>query len=328
MNIPPELQTKLSAPTLAEVYKARKNIYQHLKASPLLRAEQLDELLTAQVYVKCENLLPTGAFKVRGGLNLISQLSVDERKTGVIAASTGNHGQSVAYAARAYGVRALVGAPQGGNPYKLKAMRDLGAEVVEVGKDFDDAREWVAAESAHKGYRYIHSGDEPLLIAGVATAALELMEDVPDLDYIIVPVGGGSGACGHCIAAKAINPNIQVIGVQSEGASAVYQSFVSGKFVTTPTITTFAEGLSTRVPFALPYNIMRQHLDDMVLVSDAELRHAVKIYLNTIHQLAEGAGAAPLAAALKNKAMLKDKKVALILSGGNITLETLKTCLE
>jgi threonine dehydratase len=328
MNIPPELKTTLEPPTLADVYQARKIVYQHIKPTPLLFSEQLSQLLEASVYVKCENLLPTGAFKVRGGLNLIANLSEQERKLGVITASTGNHGQSIAYAARAYGVRTIIGAPLQANTFKLKAMQDLGAEVVQIGKDFDEAREWVAHEAANKGYRYIHSGDEPLLIAGIGTASLEIIEEVPDLDFIFVPLGGGSGACGHCIGAKGVRPEVEIIGVQAEGASAVYQSFISGQYITTATITTFAEGLATRVPFALPYNIMREHLDDVVLVSDPAIRQAIKLYAETIHQIAEGAGAAPLAAALNNKERIKGKKVALILSGGNITLETLRECLN
>ncbi len=328
MITPPELQIDLEGPTLADVYAARKTIYQHLKPTPVLRSAALSRLVGADIYVKCENLLPTGAFKVRGGLNLISRLTGPERARGVITASTGNHGQSVAYAARAYGVKAIIGAPLGNNPYKLQAMRDLGAEVVEVGRDFDAAREWVAAEAVRQGYRYIHSGDEPLLIAGVATGALELIEEVPDLDYIFVPVGGGSGACGQCIGAKGVNPHLQVIGVQSEKAPAVYQTWKTGQFSPTETAHTFAEGVATRVPFALPYKIMREKLDDMVLVGESEIKQAVRIYLDTVHQLAEGAGATPLAAALNLKERIAGKKVALILSGGNLTLDTLKQILS
>ncbi|HEX2914836.1 MAG TPA: threonine dehydratase [Chloroflexia bacterium] len=327
MVVPPELEIALEAPTLADVFQARKVVYQHLKPTPLLRHSALSQLTGAEIFVKCENLLPTGAFKVRGGLNLVSRLTDEEKKRGVITASTGNHGQSVAYAARAYGVKAIIAAPQGNNPYKLKAMRNLGAEVVEVGKDFDEAREWAGEEAARQGYRFIHSGDEPYLIAGVATGSLELIEEVPDLDYILVPVGGGSGACGHCIAAKGVNPQVQVIGVQSEHAPAVYQTYKSHKFTTTPTIQTFAEGIATRVPFALPYKIMQEKLDDMVLVTDDELRQAIRIYLETIHQVAEGAGAAPLAAALRYRERFAGKKVALIISGGNLTLDTLKQIL-
>ena len=226
-----------------------------------------------------------------------------------------------------YGVKVVIGAPLGGNPYKLQAMRDLGAEVVEVGQEFDDAREWVAVEAERRGYRYIHSANEPLLIAGVATGSLEIIEEVPDLDYIFVPVGAGSGACGQCLGAKGVNPKIKVIGVQAEQASAVYQTYKSKKFSPTATSNTFAEGLQTRVPFGLPYRIMSELLDDMVLVSEAEMRQAIRIHLETIHQLAEGAGAASLAAALKLKEQLAGKKVALVLSGGNITLPVLQTIL-
>ena len=328
MITPPELEIDLEPPTLADIFAARKIVYKHLKPSPLLQSAALSRLVGAEVYVKCENLLPTGAFKVRGGLNLVSQLPEAEKLRGVITASTGNHGQSVAFAARTYGVKAVIGAPVGNNPYKLQAMRDLGAEVVEVGRDFDEAREWVQNEAAKQGYRYIHSANEPLLIAGVGTASLEIVEEVPDLDYILVPVGAGSGACGHCIGAKGVNPKIQVIGVQAEDAAAVYHTWKTGRFSPTEKIGTFAEGLATRIPFGLPYKIMKARMDDMVLVSDEELKQAIRFYLDTIHQLAEGAGAAPLAAALKLKERLAGKKVALVISGGNITLETLKGILN
>jgi threonine dehydratase len=326
---PPELLTDLEPPTLADIYAARQVVYRHLKPTPVLRSAALDRLLGTETVVKCENLLPTGAFKVRGGLNLISRLSPEEKQRGVITASTGNHGQSVAFAGRAYGVKVVIGAPVGNNPYKLQAMRDLGAEVVEVGQDFDEAREWVAAEAKRQGYRYIHSGDEPLLIAGVATGSLELIEEVPPyLDYIFVPVGGGSGACGHCLAAKRINPDLKVIGVQAEQAPAVYRTLKSGQFSPTATSNTFAEGVATRVPFALPYRIMSELLDDIVLVSEAGMRQAIRVYLETIHQLAEGAGAAPLAAALQMRDQLAGKKVALVLSGGNLTLPVLQSILS
>jgi threonine dehydratase len=326
-NTPPELATNLEPPTLAEIYQARKVIYHQLKPTPLLRSAALDRLVGAEVVVKCENLLPTGAFKVRGGLNLLARLSPEEGQRGVITASTGNHGQSVAYAGRAYGVKVVIGAPVGANPYKLQAMRDLGAEVVETGQDFDEAREWAAAEAQRQGYRYIHSGDEPLLIAGVATGSLELIEEVPELEVILVPVGGGSGACGHCLGAKGINPKVRVIGVQAEQAPAVYNTLKSGRFSPTATANTFAEGVATRIPFALPYRIMSQLLDDIVLVSEREMQQAIRVYLETIHQLAEGAGAAPLAAALKMPDQLAGKKVALVLSGGNLTLASLQAIL-
>lgn len=311
-------------PTITDVYRARAVVSRFLRPTPLLKPAALGEVLGCEAWLKCENLQPIGAFKVRGGLNLVSRLTAEERERGVITASTGNHGQSIAFAARAFGVKAVIAAPEGANPYKVEAMRRLGAEVVLRGKDFDEAREWVEEEAQRRGYRYVHSMNEPLLIAGVATAYLEILEEVPDLDYIIVPIGGGSGASGACIVAKSLNPATRVIGVQAERAPAVYQSWRQGRLVETPDCDTFAEGLATRVAFELPFRILRRHLDDMVLVSEEEMKAAVVLLLETAHQLAEGAGAAATAAALKMRDRLAGKRVALMLSGGNITVETLR----
>jgi len=192
---------------------------------------------------------------VRGGINLVSQLSDEERRRGVIAASTGNHGQSVAYAARLFGVQATIVVPEDANPGKVEAMRGLGAKIVFHGRDFDQARQHCEALAAQRGYRYIHSGNEPLLIAGVATETLEVLEDQPDIEVIIVPIGGGSGAAGACIAAKAINPAIQVIGVQAEKAPAAYRSWKERRLVEAR-METAAEGLATRTAFALPQSIL------------------------------------------------------------------------
>src|SRR6201995_4258961 len=186
---------------LAEVYAARQRIEPFLKPTPLSRYPALDTLTGARVRVKHENHQPVGAFKVRGGVNLISQLSEAERRRGVIAASTGNHGQSVAYAANLFGVRAVICMPEQANPVKVESMLALGAEVLFSGRAFDQARAPAEQQAAQHGYRYIHSGDEPLLIAGVATYVLEILEAQPGLDVIVVPVGGGSGAAGACLAA-------------------------------------------------------------------------------------------------------------------------------
>jgi threonine dehydratase len=310
-------------PGLHDVYRARALIAPHLPRTPLLPAPALDRLFAARVYVKCENLLPTGAFKVRGGITLLSQLSQDERRRGVITASTGNHGQSIAYAGRMLGVRVVVGAPRGSNPLKVAAMRALGAEVVLEGRDFDEAREWVERTAAAEGYRYVHSANEPLLIAGVATASLEVMEDLPDADVILVPVGAGSGACGHCICGKALRPSLEVIGVQAEGANPVYRSLKEGGMVRLDRMQTFAEGIATRVPFALPLAILRRHLDEIVLVSDEEMRLAILLLAEAVRQTAEGAGAAALAAALRLRDRLRGRTIVVILSGGNIALQTL-----
>jgi threonine dehydratase len=263
---------------------------------------------------------------VRGGVNLVSQLGEDECRSGVIAASTGNHGQSVVYAAQLFGVRAIVCVPEGANPVKLASMRALGAELVVHGRDFDDAREHCEALAAEHGYRYIHSGNEPLLIAGVATETLEILEEQPEIDVVIVPVGGGSGAAGACIAGKAVRASLEVIGVQSEAAPAAYRSWKARQLLE-DRMETRAEGLATRVAFELPQRILREHLDEFVLVGEEELSRAVVTMIEGTRNLVEPAGAAPLAAALRLRERLAGKRVALVLSGGNISPAQLREIL-
>jgi len=260
---------------------------------------------------------------VRGGVNLISQLSADEQRRGVIAASTGNHGQSIAYAAQLFGVRAIICVPERANPVKVDSMQDLGAEIIVHGRDYDDAREYCERLAADEGYRYIHSGNEPLLISGVATATLEILEEQPDVDVIIVPIGGGSGAAGACIVADAIRPQIQVIGVQSEAAPAAYRSWQTRQLVV-DRMGTYAEGLATRTAFELPQRILWEHLDDFILVSDDEIRQAQRTMIEKTRNLVEAAGASPLAAALKITERLTGKRVAMICSGGNVSPEQLR----
>ena len=314
------------APSFNDVLAARQRISQYLKPTALYRYPALDELVGTTTWVKHENHQPICAFKVRGGINLIAQLADDERRRGVISASTGNHGQSIAYAARLFGVRAVTCVPEGANPVKVRSIRGLGAEIISHGVDFDEAREHAERLAGQDGYRYIHSGNEPHLIAGVATQALEILEQQPDIDVIIVPVGGGSGAAGSCIAAKAINPSISVIGVQSAEAPAAYRSWKERRLLK-DRMGTMAEGLATRTAFELPQRILWETLDDFLLVPDEALRTAVRLMIETTRNLAEPAGAAPLAAALRCKDQLRGKRVALILSGSNITPAQLRELL-
>ncbi|HXM57421.1 MAG TPA: pyridoxal-phosphate dependent enzyme [Candidatus Dormibacteraeota bacterium] len=286
----------------------------------------LSALTGAETWVKHENFQPTGAFKVRGGVNLVSQLSQKERRQGVIAASTGNHGQSVAYAARLFGVSATICAPAGANRVKVAAMEELGANVILHGADFDEAREHCEKLARWHGHRYVHSGNEPLLIAGVGTATLEALETRPDLDVLIVPVGGGSGAAGACIVAAAINPEIEVIGVQSAQAPAAYLAWREEQ-AGSPSSTTFAEGLATRIAFDLPQRVLRERLSDFVLVDDTEIREAVAMMIEHTRTLVEPAGAASLAAAIKLRERLEGRRIALVCSGGNITPEQLRDVL-
>ena len=312
-------------PTLQGIIAARKIVYRYLQPTALHHYPTLSALVGAQIYIKHENHQPVGAFKVRGGLVMAAGLSPEQRKSGLFTASTGNHGQSIAYAARAHGIQATIAVPEGANPGKVAAMQALGADVIFHGDDFDTAREWIMGIAAERGGIFVGPADEPL-IHGVGTYTLEILEGLPDVETIIVPVGSGSGVCATCIAAKTINPKIKVIGVQSAQAPAMQQSWKLGKPVTAQ-METFAEGIATRVPFENTQKIMQHYLDNFVLVDDAEIQKAIITLLEHTHNLAEGAGAAPLAAALQLKEQLAGKKVVLVMSGGNLSVEKLRSIL-
>lgn len=314
------------APDFRDVLQAQRRLRPYLPRTPLHTYPAVNALIGAEIYIKHENYQPVGAFKVRGGINLISQLSVEERARGVIGASTGNHGQSIAFAARLFGVRACIVVPEGANPGKVAAMEGMGAEIVVHGAGFDEARLHCEALARERGYRYIHSGDEPLLIAGVATGPLEMLEDEPELDTLLVPIGGGSGAAGACIVAAAVNPAIRVIGCQAAAAPAAFLSWQERRMVEAPS-RTFAEGLATGAPFSLPQTILRQGLHDFVLLSEEEILQAMVWMIERAHTLAEGAGASPLAAAYKLRSELKGKKIGIVCSGGNTSLAQLERAL-
>jgi threonine dehydratase len=313
-------------PTLRDILQARPHVYRYLKPTPLHHYPTLSEVVGTDTWIKHENHQPVGAFKVRGGLNLAAGLTDEQRKGGLYTASTGNHGQSIAFAARAFGIAATIAVPKGANPGKIAAIRGLGAEVVEHGKDFDTAREWIARTAQDRGGYFVGPTDESL-IHGVGTYGLEIMEDLPDVDVIIVPVGAGSGVCGTAIAAKTINPGIQVIGVQSAQAPAQQQSWQAGTMQEAP-MHTVAEGLATRVPFANTQRIMHHYLDDFLLVDDHAIEEAVYILLRHTHNIAEEAGASSLAAALQIQRRLTGKKTVLVMSGGNIATERLQSILQ
>jgi threonine dehydratase len=316
-----------SLPTFQDVLKARRTLAPYLAPTPLHHYPQLDQLLDARVYVKHENYQPIGAFKVRGGINYLAHLPADQRGRGVATASTGNHGQSIAYAAQLFGVRAVIVVPEGANTVKLAAMRAYGAEVVFHGADFEASKLHCLTLAREQGLRFISSGDEPLLIAGVATHTLEIVEALPEVEVILVPIGGGSGGAGAALVAKSVNPAIRLVGVQASGAPAAYLTWRDRAPRAAP-IDTFAGGLATGQPFMLPQQLLWKHLDDFVLVNDDEMRHAVRLYLEKAKTLAEPAGAAPLAAALRLRDSLAGKTIVLILSGGNISPEELRSCLD
>ena len=316
----------MKPPTLDDIYEARERVYCVVRRTPLIRHPLLALETGLDIYVKHENHNPTGAFKVRGGLNLIGSLPAHERR-GVITASTGNHGQSIAFACQREGVPCTVFTPVGNNPDKNAAMRAYGAEVTEYGRDFDEARERVEQVQAERGLRYVHSANEPLLIAGVGTLALEIFDDLPNVDVIFTPIGGGSGASGCGLVRTGLGRRTQVIGVQAEGADAFTRSWRSGTRVAAERVSTFAEGMATRVTFDLPFSILQRELDDVVTLSEDELAGGVRLALRATHNLAEGAGAAPLAAAMKLRNRLAGKTVVCVMSGGNIDAATLRKVL-
>jgi threonine dehydratase len=317
----------MHAPTLADVYAARPRVSRVVRPSPLLRHPLLAAEAGLDVLVKHENHNPTGAFKVRGGANLIASLPPEERR-GVVTATTGNHGQSIALACEREGVPCTIVVPLGNNPEKNAAMRAYGAELIEFGRDFDEARERVEQLQQERGLRYIHSANEPLLIAGVGTYALEIFEEQPDTEVILVPIGGGSGACGCCVVRTGLGSKAKVIGVQAERADAFARSWKGPSRVVGEKCDTFAEGMATRVTFDLPFSILKQELDDIVTLGEVELAEGVRLAMRATHNLAEGAGAASLAAAVKLRGQLTGKKVVCVMSGGNIDRATLTRVLS
>jgi len=309
-------------PAFEDILAARDFVSQYLPRTPLVRVEKLSEMLGCDYYAKLENLQPVGAFKVRGGVNLVGTASNHEKSAGMVSASTGNHGQSIAYAGRRFGAKVIIYAPtENVNESKMQAMRDLGATVRLHGRDFDEARMEAERVAREEGCRYVHSANEPKLIAGVGTIGLEIFDELADVDVIIVAAGGGSCATGNCLVAKQINPRTRVVAVQSEQAPAMWHAWRNRTLDPYPTMKTEHEGLATRVPFEMTNKILWDLLDDFVLVTDEEINEAIRLLAQHAKQVAEGAGAASLAAAIKLRDQLRGKKVVGILSGGNIPLE-------
>jgi threonine dehydratase len=313
--------------TLDDIDAARQIVYRTLRPTALLRHPLLDAETGLKIRVKHENHNPTGAFKVRGGLNLVARLPADDRQ-GVITATTGNHGQSIALACARERVPCTIVVPIGNNSEKNAAMRAYGATLLEVGRDFDEAREYVERFALTEGLRYVHSANEPDLIAGVATYGREIFEDAPDTDVILVPIGGGSGACGCALVRTLIGSRARIIGVQAAGADAFARSWRTGTRVAGNEAATFAEGMATRVTFDLTFSILRDQLDEVVTLTEEELEEGVRLALRATHNLAEGAGAASLAAAFKLRHQLSGERVVCVMSGGNIDQLTLARVLR
>jgi len=313
-------------PTLQGVYEARRVIAGYLKPTPLYYSRMLSRMLGCEFYVKLENLQPTRAFKVRGGIHYMHHMKQSGAGNVVITASTGNHAQSIAYAGSVFGIDVKIVMPNGVPPLKIEAVRALGAEVIFQGHYYDEARQYAEKLASREDYLYVHASNEPLLHEGVGTMHLEVFEEKPEIDVVINPIGGGSGASGACTVYKTLNPRIKVIGVQAEGAPALYRSWKEGA-ITKTEVTTSAEGLATQTAYELPYRVLRELIDEIVLVSDEDMKRAVKTIFLATGQVAELSGAASTAAAFKLKEELTGRKVAALLSGGNIQHDQLASIL-
>jgi threonine dehydratase len=316
--------------TFDDVLQARERLAPYLSVTPLRHYPLLDEMIGAgtSLLVKHENHQPTGSFKARNGLSFITALTQDERSRGVVAASTGNHGQGVAYAASLLGVRATICVPLGNNPEKNAAMRGWGATVVEQGRDYDEAVQIMFRIAREQGMAISHSTNDPRVIAGAATMSLEMIEQSGGLDAIVIAIGGGSQSVGALTVARELAPKLQVYGVQTAGASAIHDSWHARKPMQTERADTFAEGVATRQPYALTYATLCEGLADFVTVTDAELAEAIRIILRLTHNLVEGAGALGVAGALKLRDQLRGKRVGIIFSGGNIDTTVLRRILN
>jgi threonine dehydratase len=308
---------------LIGVIKARTVIGRYLNRTNLTYYSELSRLVGGEVFVKHENHNPTGSFKIRGALNFFHHMSGEELESGVLVATRGNHGLAMAWAGRWFHVPCTVVVPEHNNPEINRIVESFGADLIVHGRDFYDAQSYCDELVDSAGYYFVEQGNEPEILNGLGTMGLEIFEDLPDVDVIICPIGGGSGCASLVKVAQAINPKVEIIGVQAERAAAFYASWKKGERVTIEEADTVADGLATRSVFQLPYLIMKDHIADVVLLSEEEILEGIRLALQVTHNLAEGAGAASIAAGLKIKDRLAGKKVALIMSGGNLDHEHL-----
>jgi threonine dehydratase len=301
--------------SFTEVLKARSVVYNHLIPTNLTRYKNLSTLINADVYVKHENHNPTGTFKVRGGINLMHHLD-NSGIEGVITFSTGNHGLSIAQSAAWLGIKASIVVPENNNPVKNRRIKSTGARLIEAGKSFEEASVVVQELSEEKSLYYAHPANEPHLINGVGTEFIEIIEALPDLDAVILPVGAGSEAAAAITVLKTLNPNILIFAVQAESSCAAYKSWKAGKIMSSSN-TTFAGGFATGIAYEIPFGIYKDNLADFIVLSEDEIYQGIALAGYYTHNFLEGAGASTIIAAIKLKHILKGKKVVLQFSGCN-----------
>jgi len=309
---------------IENIHAAAKVLKDLIVRTPTVFSPILSKRTNAQIFLKLENLQLTGAFKIRGALNKISRLTTSERKRGVITASSGNHGLAVSYGAKVFDLKATVYVPENPNLEKLAAIKALGASVIRVGKDYEEAYGKAIETQSKTGAVFIHAFDDPAIIAGQGTIGLEVLQDIPEIDTLIVPVGGGGLISGIAAAAKAMKQDIKIVGIQSAGAPAVYESWRKRRIVKMKSVETIADGLASRQPGDLTFQMIERYVDEMFLVTDSQMCQAILFLARKLHIIAEPSAAASLAALLfKYKPRVKEG-VGLIISGGNISRELLK----
>lgn len=306
---------------LDDIYRARYVLSEILRRTDLVKAPKLNP--ESDIYLKPENLQITGSFKIRGAYYKISQLTDEEKKRGVVACSAGNHAQGVALGATSHGIKSLICLPEGAPISKVEATRRLGAEICLVPGVYDDAYQRAMQLRDEKGYTFVHPFNDENVIAGQGTIGLELLEQLPDVQAVIVPVGGGGLISGVAYAMKTLNPNIEVYGVQAAGAPSMYESIRKKEEITLPQVSTVADGIAVKTPGDLTYDICSKYVDDICLVSEDEICAAILRLLEEEKMVAEGAGAVSVAAAMFNKVPIKGKKTICLVSGGNIDVNIL-----
>lgn len=312
--------------TLDKIYHASYVLKDVIRPTHLVKAQSITN--ECDIYLKPENLQITGSFKVRGSGYKISQLSDEEKKRGVIACSAGNHAQGVALAATKYGIKSLICLPDGAPISKVEATKSYGADVCMVPGVYDDAYNEALRLRDEKNYSFIHPFDDENVIAGQGTIGIEILNEMPDVDAVVAAIGGGGLLSGVACAIKSLNPNIKVYGVQAEGAPSMYESIKQGKIVTLDSVSTVADGIQVKEPGEHTFEYIKKYVDDIVTVSDDEICSAILKLIETQKMIAEGAGAAPLAAVMFNKLPVKGKKVVCIVSGGNIDVTILSRVIK
>lgn len=315
--------------TLADVERARERLAPYLSATPLRHYPTLDSAIPGvELFVKHENVQPTGSFKVRNGLSTLTALDAAQRARGVVGATTGNHGLGLAYAGRQLGVDVTICVPRGNNPEKNAALRAWGAQVIEEGADYDEAVAVAQRLVERQGLTLAHSTNNVNVLSGAGTMTLEILEQCDDLDVLLIAIGGGSQAVGAITVSRALRPDLRIIGVQAAGAPAAYDGWHAKEPRSTPRADTFAEGVATRSTYALTFPTLLDGLADFVTVTDAEIAEAVRVILSATHHLVEGAGAMGVAAAMTLRDQLRGQKVGVVFCGGNMDTGVLRKILN